>query len=208
MRSLGIYGRFSAAARCFRVSALLTAATFVFAQAPEHGSPGALNNWPSSPQPQQRPGEIVSVDALRNPVPEKVRVPLLKALRIGDEGDHERAIAQMKSLRDKYPTAVGFIDNILGVEYIRTERFSEAAECFERAVALLPHDATTHSNLGLSLLGLGQIDRAELELRQALRLDPTLGVTRQMLDALLAAKRQLQASGKITVPPRDTSQIE
>lgn len=207
MRRRAIYGRFSAAVRCFRFSALLTAATFAFAQAPEHGSPGSLNNWPSTPQPEQRLGETVSVDTLRNPVPEKVRVQLMKALRVGDEGDHERAIAQMKSVRDKYPTVIGFVDSILGVEYIRTERFAEAAECFERAVALLPHDATNHSNLGLSLLGLGQMDRAEPELRQALRLDPTLSVTRQMLDALLAAKKELQVSGRMA-EVRNAPQVE
>jgi len=76
----------------------------------------------------------------------------------------------------------------LGVEYIKTDRFDAAVTSFEQAVLLLPHDAVSRSNFGLSLATTGQYDRAERELRRALELDRTSFKTRELLEVLLDAK--------------------
>jgi len=57
---------------------------------------------------------------------------------------------------------------------MRTGRVAEAVAEFTESAALFPHDAGNRSNLALSLLVTGQLDRAEQEIKVALYLDPTM----------------------------------
>jgi Flp pilus assembly protein TadD len=128
----------------------------------------------------------VSVDVLRHPVTEKVRQLLLRAIETTESGEHEAAIGQLLEMLRKYPDSAPYVDYLLGVEYIKTGRFEAAVRSFEQAVALLPHDAMTHYNLGVALLCAGDDARAAQEVRRALELDPKNPKIQAKLSALLA----------------------
>jgi tetratricopeptide (TPR) repeat protein len=147
-----------------------------------------------APRPEQKPSATVSAEVLRHPIGEKVRDGIRKALRFADAGNHKAAIAHLKLLRARRPAEEGYVKNVLGVEYLRLEQYAEAQQCFERAVALLPLDATNHADLALTFIGMNRLDRAQPELERALELDPLLTVTRQLLNALLASNRMRTAA--------------
>lgn len=60
----------------------------------------------------------------------------------------------------------------LGGVLINLMQFEEAATYNKHAVLRQPHDALAHSQLGMTLLQLGQLREAEKHLREAIRLDP------------------------------------
>src|SRR5438874_1225173 len=67
------------------------------------------------------------------------------------------AIRQFEETLAKYPDSAAWTRSLVGVEYIKTDRFDAAVTSFEQAVLLLPHDAVSRSNFGLSLASTGQI---------------------------------------------------
>ena len=137
------------------------------------------------PQGEAKP---VSVDILRHPLKEKVRRMLRKALDAMNTGHHAAAIEQLQATLAKYPESAAYAQSFLGVEYIKTERYAEAVNSFEQASELLPHDAMTHYNFGLSLACAGNYDRAEQEARRALELDPGNETAQTLLGLLLERK--------------------
>ena len=113
------------------------------------------------PPPAQAPAEAsVSADLLRHPLSRKARQMLQKAQRAAEAGDHAGAIRQFEETLAKYPDSGAWTYSWLGVEYIKTDQFDAAVTSFEQAVLLLPHDAVSRSNFGLSLATTGQYDRA------------------------------------------------
>ncbi|MEQ1946083.1 MAG: hypothetical protein ABL995_02775 [Bryobacteraceae bacterium] len=138
--------------------------------------------WPETQTPVQ--AGTVSVDALRHPVSEKTRKRLRKALDTMDAGDHAAAIEQLRDILATQADAAIIAHNLLGIEYLRTDRFRAAAESFEAAARLLPHDGVTRHNLGLSLICAGEFTRGQKEVQRALELEPR-NPTVQALHALL-----------------------
>jgi tetratricopeptide (TPR) repeat protein len=128
---------------------------------------------------------VVSVDVLRHPITPKVRRLLLSAMEKTESGDHEAAIAQLLETLKKYPDSAAYVYNLLGVEYVKTDRFQDAISAFGQAVSLLPHDAMTHYSFGLALVCAGDYDRAAQEVRRALELDPKNVKMQERLNALL-----------------------
>lgn len=126
----------------------------------------------------------VSADLLRHPITGKVRKMLLKAFEKIDAGDHEAAIERLRETLAKHPDSAPYVHNLLGVEYVKTDRFQAAVDSFEQAAALLPRDAMTHYNFGLSLVCAGDYGRAQQEIRRALELDPGNPRTREILAML------------------------
>jgi tetratricopeptide (TPR) repeat protein len=122
---------------------------------------------PSQPAP---PGTI-SADLLRQHLPSKARALLQKAQRAADAGDHAGAIELLESTLVRYPESAAWTQSMLGVEYLKTRQFDAAVTALEQAVALLPHEAVDHSNLGFALASTGHYDQAEQELRRAAELD-------------------------------------
>jgi tetratricopeptide (TPR) repeat protein len=131
----------------------------------------------------------VSVDLLRHPIKPKVRSQLQSALAKMQSGDHEAAIGQLRRTLAKYPESAAHAYSLLGVEYVKTERYELAVDSFERAVVLLPHDPWTHHNLGLSLVCLGDYERGQAEIERALELDPANAKSKEFLAFLLQRKR-------------------
>ena len=137
---------------------------------------------------QTRPLAI-SVDFLRHPVSGKVRRQILSAMAKMESGDHEAAIGQLWETLAKYPDSAPYVHSLLGVEYVRTDRYQAATNSLEQAALLLPHDATTHYNLGLALICAGDYDRATQEVQRAVELDPTNPRMQVRLKALLQRQR-------------------
>ncbi len=136
----------------------------------------------ASPKPATAP--IVSAELLRQPLPSKARQMLLKGQRASDSGDHVKALQLFTAALAKYPDSAAWTQSLLGVEYLKVDRFDAAVTSFDQAVLLLPRDAINRSNLGLSLILAGQYGRAGRELRHALELDPANAQAKQLLDAL------------------------
>ena len=67
--------------------------------------------------------QTVPVDVLRHPVTAKVRQLLVKAMDKMESGDHEAAIAVLRETLLKHPDSAPYVDNLLGVEYVKTDRF-------------------------------------------------------------------------------------
>ena len=146
----------------------------------------------ASPEPELNTNNgpaTVSVDLLRHPITAKVRKLLLSAMDKMESGDHEAAITQLREMISKYPDSAPYVHNLLGVEYVKTDRFEAAVSSFEQAVLLLPHDAMTHYNFGLALVCAGDYDRAAQEVERALELDPRNAKMQARLDTIKPALR-------------------
>jgi Tfp pilus assembly protein PilF len=156
----------------------------------------------ASQQPETKPSSgpaVVSVDLLRHPISANVRKRLLSALNRMESGDHEGAIAQLQETLSKYPDSAPYVHNLLGVEYVKTDRVEAAVSSFEQAVSLLPHDAMTHYNFGLALICAGDYDRAAQEVQRALELDPGNAQMQARLDTIKAALRDHSGSNALPV---------
>lgn len=147
--------------------------------------------------------DAISVDVLRHPIPEKARRMLRRALETFNSGDYEAAREQLLETLAKYPDSAAYVHSVLGVIYVKTSRFTDAVNSFEQAVSLLPHDAMTHYNFGLSLACAGDFDRAEQEARRALELDAKNASAQTLLSLLLGHKQSATEHRDPTqAPPR------
>jgi len=142
------------------------------------------NRRPDPPSEESK----VSVDVLRHPLTRKARRMLGTALRYVLKGDHARAISLLREAMAKIPSIVPYAHAMLGVEYLRAGRATEAVPELTEAVTLFPHDAAVHSNFAVSLCVVGQYDRAEHEARLALYLDPALRPAQELMRMIAANK--------------------
>jgi tetratricopeptide (TPR) repeat protein len=129
--------------------------------------------------------DAISIDVLRHPITEKARRTLRKALETLNSGHYEEARKQLLAMLAKYPDFAAYVHSVLGVVYVKTNRFSDAANSFEQAVSFFPHDAETHYNFGISLACAMDYRRAESEVRRALELDPKNKSAHCLLSLLL-----------------------
>jgi TolB-like protein len=70
------------------------------------------------------------------------------------------------------------ISTSLGVAYFIERRFAEAVTCFEKAVLHNPRFTIALRDLASSYAMLGETDRASATLRQVLRIEPTLTISK------------------------------
>ena len=127
----------------------------------------------------------VSIDLLRHPASAKVRRELQSAMAKAGAGDDESAIGDLQEALKKHPDAAPWVYNLLGVEYVKTDRFKEGVTSLEHAVALLPNDGPTRYNLALALICAGDYDRARQEVQKAVELEPGNAAMRARLKTLL-----------------------
>lgn len=139
-------------------------------------------------KPAQKPSQTISADLLRHPISSKTRRMLQHALDWMRSGKHREAIHQLEDTLAKDPSSAAYVHSLLGYEYMQTDQYAAAVNCFEQAVALLPHDAINHTNFGISLAGIGDYKRAVEEARRAHELEPGNPEIQRFLDALLAYK--------------------
>jgi Flp pilus assembly protein TadD len=110
-------------------------------------------------------------------------------MHISQLGKHKEAIDILQEDLVKVPDAAPYIHSLLGEEYLETRQLPEAVTSFQEAVRVMPREAATHSNLGLSLALSGELELAEKELRKALELDHGNDKAKTILDAVLVAER-------------------
>jgi len=148
---------------------------------------------PHGLQPQTGDSGPVTVDQLQHPLSNKGLKLLRKADQLSESGHHENAIAQLQAAL-KEPSAVPYAHSMLGQEYLKLHQIPAAVAELKQAVALLPRNAATRSNLAYALLLSGDLERGEQEARQALNLDRANPKTSDVLNQILAARRAQEAS--------------
>ena len=137
---------------------------------------------------------IVSTDILRHPISGRARRMLQRALETMKSSNHQASIDQLLDTLAKYPDSAAYVHSLLGVEYLKTDRYRAAVSSFEQAVLLLPHDLVNRYNLGLSLVCAGDYERGEQEVRSAVELDPNNRDMQVLLNALLQRNRSTNYS--------------
>lgn len=156
-----------------RFAALVVSAGFLAAQArdraPTIEPAAAASAGPGAPGSHAG----VSADVLRHPISGKAQRMLLVAIDEMDAGNHTAAIEQLQKTLAKFPDSAAYVYNLLGVEYVKINRFADAVHFLEQAVTLLADDSMTHYNLGLALVCAGDDSRAIREFQRAADLDPT-----------------------------------
>jgi tetratricopeptide (TPR) repeat protein len=147
-----------------------------------------------SRQSENRPGGIVSVEQLRYPVSRKGQKLIRTANRYAEKGESAKAIQAFQEALNE-PSAIPYARSSLGVEYLRVGQTALAIPELEEAVRLLPRNAVNHSNLAYALYLIGQFDRAEFEVRQALALDRKSVRTRFVMGLVLVARNARDQQG-------------
>jgi tetratricopeptide (TPR) repeat protein len=100
--------------------------------------------------------------------PHDAQVLAQKATALGLSGKPEEALEIYESLCDRFPDiADGWYQR--GVALTDLNRLPEAIDCYRRALALNPVDASTNFNLGCVLVHIGEVDEALTHLRAAVR---------------------------------------
>jgi serine/threonine protein kinase/Tfp pilus assembly protein PilF len=108
-------------------------------------------------------------------------------LRLASRDSLERAIAAFEQATRYDPeyvnawAALGGAYGLKGTFLSLRELVERAVEIERRAIALDPEHADAHAWLGSSLINLGRIDEAIVEIREAVRLDPQNGQSYQAL---------------------------
>jgi tetratricopeptide (TPR) repeat protein len=166
---------------------------------PNWGPRETTDSISSFPEPvrAETPGApTVSTDVLRHPLSSKARRLFEKAMHLAELGNHHGAIDGLRDALVKCPADAPYADNLLGLEYMEVQQYTEAKDSFAEAARLMPRESSNHSNLGLSLAIVGEWDTAEQEERKALQLDKSNSKAQLILEALLVRKRNKAAEAK------------
>jgi len=133
----------------------------------------------------------ISADELRHPPSRKGRQLLENALKSSKANDHEKSIVLLiEALKD--PGAAIYAHSLLGTEYLRTNRLSDALPELQEAARALPRSAGSRSNLGFALCLSGQLEAGRAEIEEALRLNQDLPQAHFLLGVLQLHQSQGQ----------------
>jgi len=159
------------------------------------GRDQVIDPLPALPQPTPAGPATVSAYSLRHPISSKTRHMLTKAIHLADLGNDRASIQMLLEAVAQQPSAAPYVDNLLGLEYLKTQQYAEAHQVFEEAVRLVPDVSDHHSNLGVSLALMGEWDSAEVEARKALHLDHTNPRAKKLLTLLTSWKDEYHEKG-------------
>ena len=81
-----------------------------------------------------------------------------------------------------------FALNLLGVVYLREQRFADALKTLQEAVSVNPTDAETQNNMGLAWRGLHEYPNAASAFRQSLKINPRQPAVLNNLGNAMAAQ--------------------
>ncbi len=104
-----------------------------------------------------------------------------------DAGQYVEQERGTRLLLDRYPDC-GFAWKVLAVSLQKQGK--DALSALQRGTELLPHDAELHSNLGVSLRDLGQLDDAMTCYRRALAINPAYADAHNNLGTALQTSGQ------------------
>jgi len=111
-------------------------------------------------------------------------------LATGRPVEAEPRAAAAVAANDKNPRAW----NVLGQVRFARKMWKEAALAFERALVLLPKDATLHLSAGICYFEWHQLDQAEIKLRRSARLNPRASRPHLFLGRLARARGELKTA--------------
>lgn len=128
------------------------------------------------------------INAALAEVPAAARTLYQQAIESGKTGNSAKAIDSLKmaiSLYPKFPLAL----NELGVQYLILGQAAKAVEPLKSASKLSPDAYSPHLNLGIALLETRQLSDAEMELREALKINATPTAHMYLGLTLVSARR-------------------
>ncbi|MCG8450680.1 MAG: tetratricopeptide repeat protein [Pirellulales bacterium] len=139
-----------------------------------------------SHHPREESERIKAVAALTPDLPECQAMLCRNALQ---EGDAAAAIEHGQRALTLRPRSHGSRAD-LGLALMLAQRWEEARQRFEEAIAMEPANWSYHADLAEVWQRLGETEKAEYEIRRAVELRPDLAAPHQMLaDFLLKQKR-------------------
>ncbi len=134
----------------------------------------------------------VSVRRLENPVPKAALRAFRDAVKHSEAGRREQAVEALRKAIQIFPD-YGEAHNNLGVQYLHSTDYRNAADEFRRAAAI-DGSAASYANLCYALSLMGQFDEAEQAGRSAVRIDPGFRKGHLVLGSVLAVKGRDQES--------------
>ena len=114
-----------------------------------------------------RPGVVSAASAA---VPEAARQRYEKALAAAREGEHKKAVKELKAALEIHPPYTLALGE-LGAQYMRLGRLGEAADAFASAVRLAPDEPVLRINYGILLIRQKKYAEAESQLARAVGQD-------------------------------------
>jgi tetratricopeptide (TPR) repeat protein len=147
----------------------------------------------------------ISVSQLRHPIPKQALRAFAEARKYSEAKDGPRAIEKLElaiRLAPLYREAHGN----LGVEYMRADRYREAAVQFQRALEVGPPDSIIYINLACAHFLMRDYARGEEAARKALSLDPKSTKAHYLLGTVLAMQpgKELEALEHLQAAYHDT----
>jgi tetratricopeptide (TPR) repeat protein len=106
------------------------------------------------------------------------------AIAAQDRGDLGAAESLLRKLQVEHPGTFA-VDELLGLLYVRQEKFEEALPLLKAATVEDPSSDAAHANLGAALYRLHRNKEALAEFQTAARLDPKNASTHESLGRLL-----------------------
>lgn len=125
----------------------------------------------------------------REPEPSAQDLETLVDLYNGKQ--HAQAMALAQDVIKRFPEH-GLAWKILGSIHQAQERYEDSLSATQRAIALLPDDATNHNNLGVALLVLERLTEAEDSFKKAIAIEPDYGKALVNLGAVLQHQGKLE----------------
>jgi len=89
-------------------------------------------------------------------------------------GDNRAALELLEPLLRRTPNDIQLL-TALGKIYTREKQYDKSTELFEKAASLAPKNPSARTELALNRLATGQLDKAQNELEEAVRLDKGRG---------------------------------
>jgi tetratricopeptide (TPR) repeat protein len=110
-----------------------------------------------------------------------------------DQGNQEEAIAHCKYILQKFPKYVDTY-RLLGNAYLESQRYSEAADIFQRVLSVIPDDFV--SQIGLSIIreDEGNLDAALWHIERAFEVQPSNAAIQEEIRRLYGKRDGVQIS--------------
>jgi len=106
---------------------------------PGWGARESLEAVSSFPEPVPGSGSgpsTISTDMLRHPLSSKARRLFEKAMHFAELGNHQAAITGLRDALAKCPSDAPYAQNLLGLEYIEVQQYTDAKASFTEAARL------------------------------------------------------------------------
>jgi len=147
----------------------------------------------------------ISVSQLRHPIPKQAFRAFAEAQKYSEAKDGPRAIEKLEQAIRLEPAYRDAHSN-LGVQYLRTDRYQEAAAQFQQALDIGPPDPMLYVNLACAHFLMRDYLRGEDAARKALALDPKNSKAHYLLGAVLATQpgKELDALEHLQAAAHDT----